>query len=134
MKRHSKRWKEFCQIIDVVDIRIDKQQRKLVKMRKRNQELQEQLEEFWLRIKVLQKELKCLVVLKENNALNRLFMRRESVKTNIESFFFDASITRQKVEDLASKIEQVEAEKRSLEKRKDALHEIREKLRYEKNC
>lgn len=134
MKRHSKRWKEFCQIIEIVDIRIDKQQRILVKMRKRKQELQEQNEEFWQRIKVLQQELKSLVVVKENNALNRLFMRRESVKTNIESFFFDASITRQKAEDLAAKIEQVEAEKRRLEKRKDALHEIREKLRCEKSC
>ncbi|MBF4444075.1 hypothetical protein EA908_29420, partial [Vibrio anguillarum] len=104
----------------------------LVKLRKRNQELQDQIEEFWRRIEVLQQELKSLVVVKENNALSRLFMRRESVKTNIESVFFDASITRQKAEDLASEIELVEAEKRRLEKRKDALHEIREELRYEK--
>lgn len=134
MKKHSKRWKEFGQIIEIVDIRIDKQQRMLVKLRKRNQELQDQIEEFWLRIEVLQQELKSLVVVKENNALSRLFMRRESVKTNIESVFFDASITRQKAEDLASEIELVEAEKRRLEKRKDALHEIREELRYEKAC
>ncbi|WP_331253681.1 hypothetical protein, partial [Vibrio anguillarum] len=113
-------------------MRIDKQQRMLVKLRKRNQELQDQIEEFWRRIEVLQQELKSLVVVKENNALSRLFMRRESVKTNIESVFFDASITRQKAEDLASEIELVEAEKRRLEKRKDALHEIREELRYEK--
>ncbi|OEE72563.1 hypothetical protein [Vibrio ordalii] len=130
MKKHSKRWKEFGQIIEIVDIRIDKQQRMLVKLRKRNQELQDQIEEFWRRIEVLQQELKSLVVVKENNALSRLFMRRESVKTNIESVFFDASITRQKAEDLASEIELVEAEKRRLEKRKDALHEIREELRY----
>ncbi|NCO45891.1 MAG: hypothetical protein GW890_05515, partial [Vibrio sp.] len=101
MKKHSKRWKEFGQIIEIVDIRIDKQQRMLVKLRKRNQELQDQIEEFWRRIEVLQQELKSLVVVKENNALSRLFMRRESVKTNIESVFFDASITRQKAEDLA---------------------------------
>lgn len=134
MKKHSKRWKEFGQIIEIVDIRIDKQQRMLVKLRKRNQELQDQIEEFWRRIEVLQQELKSLVVVKENNALSRLFMRRESVKTNIESVFFDASITRQKAEDLASEIELVEAEKRRLEKRKDALHEIREELSYEKAC
>lgn len=134
MKKHSKRWKEFGQIIEIVDIRIDKQQRMLVKLRKRNQELQDQIEEFWRRIEVLQQELKSLVVVKENNALSRLFMRRESVKTNIESVFFDASITRQKAEDLASEIELVEAEKRRLEKRKDALHEIREELRYAKVC
>ncbi|MBF4286501.1 hypothetical protein EAY45_27490, partial [Vibrio anguillarum] len=91
MKKHSKRWKEFGQIIEIVDIRIDKQQRMLVKLRKRNQELQDQIEEFWRRIEVLQQELKSLVVVKENNALSRLFMRRESVKTNIESVFFDAS-------------------------------------------
>ncbi|MBF4338140.1 hypothetical protein EAY42_23850, partial [Vibrio anguillarum] len=81
MKKHSKRWKEFGQIIEIVDIRIDKQQRMLVKLRKRNQELQDQIEEFWRRIEVLQQELKSLVVVKENNALSRLFMRRESVKT-----------------------------------------------------
>nr|MBF4427350.1 hypothetical protein [Vibrio anguillarum] len=62
MKKHSKRWKEFGQIIEIVDIRIDKQQRMLVKLRKRNQELQDQIEEFWRRIEVLQQELKSLVV------------------------------------------------------------------------
>ncbi|ASU22406.1 hypothetical protein CCZ37_07295 [Vibrio qinghaiensis] len=134
MKKHSKRWKEFGQIIEIIDIRINKQQRILVKLRKLSQELEEHIDEYWQRIEVLQQELKSLAVVKETNALSRLFMRRESIKTSIESVFFDASVTRQKAEDLASEIEQVEAEKRRLEKRKDALHEIREELRYEKEC
>ncbi|PXA73444.1 MULTISPECIES: hypothetical protein [Vibrio] len=134
MKKHSKLWKEFGQIIDIIDIRINKQQRILVKLKKISQELQKNIDEYWQRINILQLELKDLAVVKETNALSRLFMRRESIKTSIESVFFDVSVTRQKAEDLASEIKHVEAKKRHLEKRKDALSEIREKLRFGKEC
>lgn len=55
-------------------------------------------------------------------------MRRENIKTNIESIFFDVSLTRQKLEALEFEIAQAEAEKRNLEKRKDALNEIRDEI------
>lgn len=36
MKKPSKQWVEFGQLIDIIDIRIGKQQRKLVKLKKKN--------------------------------------------------------------------------------------------------
>lgn len=35
MKKPSKKWKEFGQIIEIVDIRIEKQARKLDKLQKK---------------------------------------------------------------------------------------------------
>ncbi|MCF7505303.1 hypothetical protein [Vibrio sp. L3-7] len=133
MSKPSKRWKEFGQLIDIVDIRIGKQQRKLVNLRKQYQELVNFIEEKWQEIEEQQRYLKCLNVVGEPNALSRLFMRRESTKSAIESLFFDASIKRQNAQELAHQITDVEAEKRRLEKRKDALAELREQMRYEKH-
>ncbi len=133
MSKPSKRWKEFGQLIDIVEIRIGKQQRKLVTLRKQYQELVNFIEEKWQEIEEQQRYLKCLNVVGESNALTRLFMRRESTKSAIESLFFDASIKRQNAQELAHQITDVEAEKRRLEKRKDALAELREKMRYEKH-
>ncbi|OEF95445.1 hypothetical protein [Vibrio splendidus] len=133
MSKPSKRWKEFGQLINIVDIRIGKQQRKLVTLRKQYQELVNFIEEKWQEIEEQQRYLKCLNVVGESNALSRLFMRRESTKSAIESLFFDASIKRQNAQELAHQITDVEAEKRRLEKRKDALAELREQMRYEKH-
>ncbi|WP_086775797.1 hypothetical protein [Vibrio coralliirubri] len=133
MSKPSKRWKEFGQLIDIVDIRIGKQQRKLVTLRKQYQELVNFIEEKWQEIEEQQRYLKCLNVVGESNALSRLFMRRESTKSAIESLFFDASIKRQNAQELAHQITDVEAEKRRLEKQKDALAELREQMRYEKH-
>ncbi|MBY7729023.1 hypothetical protein JHW46_01530 [Vibrio splendidus] len=133
MSKPSKRWKEFGQLIDIVDIRIGKQQRKLVNLRKQHQELVNFIEEKWQEIEEQQRYLKCLNVVGESNALSRLFMRRESTKSAIESLFFDASVKRQNAQELAHQITDVEAEKRRLEKRKDALAELREQMRYEKH-
>ncbi|OMO21039.1 hypothetical protein [Vibrio lentus] len=133
MSKPSKRWKEFGQLIDIVDIRIGKQQRKLVTLRKQYQELFNFIEEKWQEIEEQQRYLKCLNVVGESNALSRLFMRRESTKSAIESLFFDASIKRQNAQELAHQITDVEAEKRRLEKRKDALAELRKQMRYEKH-
>ena len=133
MSKPSKRWKEFGQLIDIVDIRIGKQQRKLVNLRKQYQELVNFIEEKWQEIEEQQRYLKCLNVVGESNTLSRLFMRRESTKSAIESLFFDASIKRQNAQELAHQITDVEAEKRRLEKRKDALAELREQMRYEKH-
>lgn len=133
MSKPSKRWKEFGQLIDIVDIRIGKQQRKLVNLRKQYQELVNAIEEKWQEIEEQQRYLKGLNVVGESNALSRLFMRRESTKSAIESLFFDASIKRQNAQELAHQITDVETEKRRLEKRKDALAELREQERYEKH-
>ncbi|WP_318452431.1 hypothetical protein [Photobacterium leiognathi] len=58
-------------------------------------------------------------------------MRRENIKSTIESLFFDASIRRQDLQDITLKIKEVEMEKRKLEKRKDSLTELRERIKYE---
>ena len=133
MNKPSKQWKEFGQLIDIVDIRIGKQQRKLVKLKKQYQELLNIIEQKWQQIEQHQQHLKALNVKDEPNALRLLFMRRESTKSAIESLFFDASVNRQDAEEFALEIAEVEAEKRRLEKRKDALGELREELRYVKS-
>ncbi|WP_252724244.1 hypothetical protein [Vibrio hepatarius] len=133
MSKPSKQWKEFGQLIDIVDIRIGKQQRKLVKLKKQYQDLMSVIEQKWQQIEQQQQHLKGLDVTDEQNALRLLFMRRESTKSAIESLFFDASINRQDAEEVALEITEVEAEKRRLEKRKDALNELREELRYVKS-
>ncbi|CAH1535996.1 Whole genome shotgun sequence [Vibrio owensii] len=126
MKKPSKQWVEFGQLIDIIDIRIGKQQRKLVKLKKEKQALVAQIQTLWDHIEQQQIVLKTLGVRDENNALERLFLRREDCKSHIESFFFDVSIKQQKVETLALEIETTEAKKKQLEKRKDALGELRE--------
>lgn len=126
MKKPSKQWVEFGQLIDIIDIRIGKQQRKLVKLKKEKQALVAQIQTLWDHIEQQQIVLKTLGVRDENNALERLFLRREDCKSHIESFFFDVSIKEQKVETLALEIETTEAKKKQLEKRKDALGELRE--------
>ncbi|GEM77470.1 hypothetical protein [Vibrio sagamiensis] len=133
MRKPSKKWKEFGQLIDIVDIRIGKKQRKLVTLRKQYQDLLDVIEDKWHQIERQQLHLKSISVLNESNALSRLFMRRESTKSEIESLFFDASIKQQDAQEVASQITEVEAEKRRLEKRKDALAELREQMRYEKS-
>ncbi|NOH73052.1 hypothetical protein F0225_17165 [Vibrio pectenicida] len=133
MNKPSKQWKEFGQLIDIVDIRIGKQQRKLIKLKKQHQDLLSIIEQKWQQIEQQQQHLKGLNVTDEPDALRLLFMRRESTKSAIESLFFDASINRQDAEEVALEITEVEAEKRRLEKRKDALSELREELRYVKS-
>ena len=133
MRKPSKKWKEFGQLIDIVDIRIGKKQRRLVTLRKQYQDLLDAIEDKWHQIERQQQYLKSINVVNEPNALSRLFMRRESTKSAIESLFFDASIKQQDAQEVASQITEVEAEKRRLEKRKDALAELREQMRYEKS-
>ncbi|MHA2879511.1 hypothetical protein ACXZ7R_24340 [Vibrio campbellii] len=131
MKKPSKQWVEFGQLIDIIDIRIGKQQRKLVKLKKEKQALVAQIQTLWDKIEQEQIVLKTLGLRDENNALQRLFLRREDCKSYIESFFFDVSIKQQKVETLTLEIETTEAKKKQLEKRKDALGELRELIRDE---
>lgn len=131
MKKPSKQWVEFGQLIDIIDIRIGKQQRKIVKLKKEKQALVAQIQTLWDKIEQEQIVLKTLGLRDENNALQRLFLRREDCKSYIESFFFDVSIKQQKVETLTLEIETTEAKKKQLEKRKDALGELREMIRDE---
>ncbi|EGQ7831593.1 hypothetical protein P0I94_001439 [Vibrio vulnificus] len=131
MKKPSKQWVEFGQLIDIIDIRIGKQQRKIVKLKKEKQALVAQIQTLWDKIEQEQIVLKTLGLRDENNALQRLFLRREDCKSYIESFFFDVSIKQQKVETLTLEIETTEAKKKQLEKRKDALGELRELIRDE---
>ncbi|MDN4727701.1 hypothetical protein QYZ40_25095 [Vibrio parahaemolyticus] len=90
-----------------------------------------QIQTLWDKIEQEQIVLKTLGLRDENNALQRLFLRREDCKSHIESFFFDVSIKQQKVETLTLEIETTEAKKKQLEMRKDALGELRELIRDE---
>lgn len=129
MKKPSKQWLEFGQLIDIIDIRIGKQQRKLIKLKKERQTVLTQIQTLWSRIEQEQTKLKSLNVMQEDNALARLFLRREDCKSYIESLFFEVSIKQQKNDELDIELEAIEALKKQLEKRKDALGELRELIR-----
>ncbi len=129
MKKPSKRWLEFCQLIEIIDIRIGKKQRQLVKLKHKLQGLSDLIEQKWRLISLEQHKLKNLVVQDEIKGLSRLFQRRESVKSCIESIFFDVSVAQKNADKLQLEIEQVNVAKRRLETRKDALGEILEQLR-----
>ncbi|GIA67912.1 hypothetical protein VCSRO88_0674 [Vibrio cholerae] len=131
MKKPSKKWKEFGQIIEIVDIRIEKQARKLDKLQKKRIEIRSELLKKWDHIEWLQNELQTINMKNEHDSLKRLFMRREGVRSQIESTFYDASVIKQDLDEVMFEIQQTQLEKKSLEKRKDRLTEMREQLMYE---
>ncbi|MDE1231354.1 hypothetical protein [Vibrio aestuarianus] len=133
MKKPSKQWKDFAQLIDIVNIRIMKQQMKLEKLRRELRDLEQTITEQWQEINNTQDRLRSLNVINENNSITRMFQRRESIKSKIESIFFDVSVASQNAEDLALQIMVTEKEKQQLEKRKDALVELQVQLMGEKN-
>ena len=61
-----------------------------------------------------------------------MFLRRECIKSTIETLYFDASIFSQEAEELVLQITEAEKEKHRLEKRKDALGEVLLQVKYEK--
>ncbi|AKB06384.1 hypothetical protein VCSRO104_0424 [Vibrio cholerae] len=131
MKKPSKKWKEFGQIIEIVDIRIEKQARKLDKLQKKRMEIRSELLKKWDHIEWLQNELQTINMKNEHDSLKRLFMRREGLRSQIESTFYDASVIKQDLDEVMFEIQQTQLEKKSLEKRKDRLTEMREQLMYE---
>lgn len=131
MKKPSKKWKEFGQIIEIVDIRIEKQARKLDKLQKKRIEIRSELLKKWDHIEWLQNELQTINMKNEHDSLKRLFMRREGLRSQIESTFYDASVIKQDLDEVMFEIQQTQLEKKSLEKRKDRLTEMREQLMYE---
>lgn len=72
MKKPSKEWREFGQLIDIVDIRIGKQVRLLDKLKKERQELAESIKSKWLDIETLQSELKVLNIIQEKECPHSL--------------------------------------------------------------
>ncbi len=131
MKKPSKKWKEFGQIIEIVDIRIEKQARKLDKLQKKWMEIRSELLKKWDHIEWLQNELQTINMKNEHDSLKRLFMRREGLRSQIESTFYDASVIKQDLDEVMFEIQQTQLEKKNLEKRKDRLTEMREQLMYE---
>ncbi|CAB1259101.1 Uncharacterised protein [Vibrio cholerae] len=131
MKKPSKKWKEFGQIIEIVDIRIEKQARKLDKLQKKRMEIRSELLKKWDHIEWLQNELQTINMKNEHDSLKRLFMRREGLRSQIESTFYDASVIKQDLDEVMFEIQQTQLEKKNLEKRKDRLTEMREQLMYE---
>ncbi len=131
MKKPSKKWKEFGQIIEIVDIRIEKQARKLDKLQKKRMEIRSELLKKWDHIEWLQNELQTINMKDEHDSLKRLFMRREGLRSQIESTFYDASVIKQDLDEVMFEIQQTQLEKKNLEKRKDRLTEMREQLMYE---
>lgn len=133
MKKPSKQWKDFAQLIDIVNIRIMKQQTKLEKLRRELRELEQTINDQWKEIKNTQDRLRSLNVINEHNSITRMFQRRENIKSTIESIFFDVSVASQNAKDLTLRIMDTEKEKQQLEKRKDALAELQVQLMNEKN-
>lgn len=131
MKKPSKKWKEFGQIIEIVDIRIEKQARKLDKLQKKRMDIRSELFKKWDHIEWLQNELQTINMKNEHDSLKRLFMRREGLRSKIESTFYDASVIKQDLDEVMFEIQQTQLEKKNLEKRKDRLTEMREQLMYE---
>ncbi len=131
MKKPSKKWKEFGQIIEIVDIRIEKQARKLDRLQKKRMEIRSELLKKWDHIEWLQNELQTINMKNEHDSLKRLFMRREGLRSQIESTFYDASVIKQDLDEVMFEIQQTQLEKKNLEKRKDRLTEMREQLMYE---
>lgn len=131
MKKPSKKWKEFGQIIEIVDIRIEKQARKLDKLQKKRMDIRSELLKKWDHIEWLQNELQTINMKNEHDSLKRLFMRREGLRSQIESTFYDASVIKQDLDEVMFEIQQTQLEKKKLEKRKDRLTEMREQLMYE---
>ncbi len=131
MKKPSKKWKEFGQIIEIVNIRIEKQARKLDKLQKKRTEIQSRLSQKWEHIEYLQFELNTISLKNEQDSLKRLFIRREGLRSQIESTFYDISVIKQDLNDVMFEIHEVLLEKKNLEKRKDRLTEMREQLMYE---
>lgn len=128
MKKPSKIWKEFCQIISIVDIGIGKQQRKLIKLNKQKELLLENINEFSLEIENQQQKLKFLEIGKETEALKLFFRRKDNLRNSIESLFFDFSLVQNELDDLNVEIKNTEAEKLRLEKRKDILEELKKQI------
>lgn len=133
MKKPSKKWKEFGQIIEIVNIRIEKQARKLDKLQKKRTEIQSRLSQKWEHIEYLQFELNTISLKNEQDNLKRLFIRREGLRSQIESTFYDISVIKQDLNDVMFEIHEVLQEKKNLEKRKDRLTEMREQLMYEQH-
>ncbi|ENM5839612.1 VPA1337 family putative T3SS effector [Vibrio mimicus] len=85
----------------------------------------------WDHIEWLQNELQTINMKNEHDSLKRLFMRREGLRSKIESTFYDASVIKQDLDEVMFEIQQTQLEKKNLEKRKDRLTEMREQLMYE---
>ncbi|NRN28527.1 hypothetical protein [Photorhabdus heterorhabditis] len=128
MKKPSKRWKEFCQIISIIDIGIGKQQRKLKKLNKQHDMLRMTIADYWQDVQTAQNKLKTLHVEDEVDALKFFFRRRENIRSLIESLVFDVSVVQQELEKIEIEIAKAESEKLRLEKRKDVLDELKKQL------
>lgn len=128
MKKPSKRWKEFCQIISIIDIGIGKQQRKLKKLNKQHDVLKMTIADYWQDVQTAQNKLKMLDIEDEIDALKIFFRRRENIRSLIESLVFDVSVVQQELEKIEIEIAKAESEKLRLEKRKDVLDELKTQL------
>lgn len=128
MKKRSKRWKEFCQIISIVDIGIGKQQRKIIKLNKKKEQLELLMNECFFNIENNKNILKNLSITKEIDSIHLYFKRVGKIKSLIESAFFDISLLSNEIEQVHSDIKVSEEEKLRLEKRKDILEELKKEI------
>ncbi|EMA4781837.1 hypothetical protein [Providencia rettgeri] len=128
MKKPSKIWKEFCQIISIVDIGIGKQQRKLIKLNKQKEILLNNIDEFYNEIMKKRDRLNVLSIDKEADAVKLFFNRRENLRAAIDDMIFDVSLVRNELDNLNIEIKNTEVEKLRLEKRKDILNELKKEI------
>ncbi|AWS50771.1 hypothetical protein [Providencia rettgeri] len=128
MKKPSKIWKEFCQIISIVDIGIGKQQRKLIKLNKQKEILLNNIDEFYNEIIKKRDRLSLLAIDREPDAIKLFFNRRENLREEIDDLIFDVSLVRSELDNLNIEIKNTEVEKLRLEKRKDILNELKKEI------
>lgn len=124
MKKPSKQWKEFEQIIGIVDIRIKRKQREIVKMKKQAAEVEEEAASFFQQISEARESLRNLRPTAEANAIDVYFRRSDYCKSMIENYLIDYSLLQEKIKKIQQAIEVLNKERFKLEKRKDALREV----------
>ncbi|WP_394201500.1 hypothetical protein [Shewanella waksmanii] len=125
MKKPSSKWVEFCRIIKIVDIRIQKVDKAIIKTKRKIVSLNQLVEEKWGVITLKQQELSFLKIRDEYNSLTRLFQRREYIKSCIESLVFDVAVLNKDIENVNVELAELVNSKRKLEKRKEALEEVK---------
>ena len=124
MKKPSKQWKEFDQIIGIVDIRIQRKQREILKMKKEAAQIEEEAASFFQQINEARESLKNLRPTGEANSIDVYFRRSDYCKSMIENYLIDYSLLQEKIQKIQLAIEGLTKEKFKLEKRKDALREV----------
>ena len=128
MKKPSKQWLEFSQIIGILDIRISRKQRELLKLKKELTEIEERATAIFEKVTETREALKALRPAEEANSIDIYFHRSDYYKSTIENHLIDYSFLKEQAEKVQQSMQKANKEKFKLEKRKDALKEVQSVL------